>query len=380
MRLESFFLSLVLCIIISSVSHCKKNPGDYIRKAREALEDENTSKAVFYFQKAYESSLSDRFFLLSRDTQFSQIEVSNSRRHLVLVQPSDKKSKFVYKVLHRNGDSEEIWENVKGVIKHSHISSNGKYVLFVVSQLIVETDEQLCKLIIWKASKNEFIEIIRNLNCENRPAVSSQAEVLFMKKNEIWFWRRSGLPNGKRELWVNKTPDKPFKHQKAKAFFSFSAKNSPFMTYGTAGTYKLYALAHHNLQLLTKKSSYYKIFFMPKSPNPGVITGGASQQKFTFFHPRYHNQIIKEYSISVLKDISFVNENEYYFIESERLYQTKEGKSIALPFFAKNIFVNDRGGVFFLSSIGTFLHYEGILPNKLSQNIFTKTLDIEESK
>ncbi len=382
MRRKQFFWRLVILSVVCSVYHCRKKPGDYIRKAREALEREDTSKAAFYFQKGYELSLSDHFFLLSRDAHFSHMEASSNRRHLILVQSSKKKSDFVYKAFHRDGDSEEIWESVEGEIKHSSISSNGKYILFVVSQLVLGAQAQVCKLVIWKVPKNKFIEISPNLNCGDRPAVSSKGEVLFMKKNQVWSWGGGGssVSSEKINLWTSKTPDKPLKNQRVKASFSFSKQGSPFMTYGTAGIYKLYSLANHNLRLITKNASYYKIFFTSQNQNLGVITGGASQQKFTFFHPQYQNKVVKGFKIPVLKDISFVNENEYYSIESNRLHQTKRGEVTALPFFAKNILVDYKGGVFFLSLIGTLLHYQGILPNKLSQNIFTKTLDIEESR
>ncbi len=367
-----------ILFIVCWLYSCNNKPGDYIRKAKKALENENAPKAVFYFQKAYESSLDKSFLLLSKIDRFSKMEVSGDKKHIVLLKSSKNTSKFVYKVFDGGNSTQEVWENLEGEVKHSFVSFDGSYVLFTVTS----SKKSICKLIIWRASDNKFIKTINNLSCENRAAISSRGLVLFMKGNKIWSLHlsHSSTMNTPIALWVRQTPDKPFKNQRAKATFSFSSNALPFMTYGIAGTYKLYNLANRSLILLTKRAGYYQIFFTQRESYPGVITGGASQRKFTFFHFNYPNRIIKQYDISTLMGISFVKQNEYYSIESNRLYLTKNGKSTALPFFVKNIFAKENGGAFFLSSIGTPLHYEGIPPNRLSRTIFTKILEIEESK
>ena len=376
MRIQSFFL---VFLIFSLLHFCREGPADHIRKAKKALKNEDTSLAISHFQKAYESSLEDALFLVSKDDHFSEMEVSGDQKHLLLVSAAKEESEFIYKKFHDNDESyEEISDHLDGEIQHACISFYGNYVLFVVSL----PDKADCTAVIWESQHDRFIKTIPNLSCPDRPAVSSEGVVIFMRGDRIWYLELKG-PSGEASgvlPWVDKVPDKPVPKQPAKASFAFAPDGSPFMTYGGAGTYKLYKLANKSLGLLSKQASHYKIFFIQDTAQPGVITGGASQQKLTFLNPDQPNLITKSYDVSAVKGISFVEEDHYYFIRSNRLYLFKNGESIPLPFLARKVFARKSGNVFFLSSIGTAMRYDKALTSRISRSIFKRLLDIEESK
>ena len=125
---------------------------------------------------------------------------------------------------------------------------------------------------------------------------------------------------------------------------------------------------------------YQKSFFIQANSQPGVLTGGASQQRITFFYPNHYNRVFKKYPLATWKDSSFLKKDHYYFIESNRLNLSKNNEVTQLPFLAKEVFVRSDGSALFLSAIGTAMQYNGTLPDKLSQTIFDKALDIDESK
>ena len=376
MRIQKFFLVFLIFLFLH---FCREGPVEHIRKAKKALKNEDTSLAILHFQKAYESSLEDAFFLVPKDDHFSEMEVSGDQKHLLLVSAAKEESEFIYKSFHDNDEHyEEISDHLDGEVRHAYISFYGNYVLFVVSL----PDKADCTAVIWESQHDRFIKTIPNLSCLDRPAVSSGGVVIFMRKNRIWYLELKG-PSGEASgvlPWVNKVPDKPVQKQPARASFAFAPDGSPFMTYGGAGNYKLYKLANKSLGLLSKQASHYKIFFIQNEAQPGVITGGASQQKLTFLNPDQPNRITKKYDFSAVKDISFVEEDQYYSIRSNRLYLFKSGESIPLPFLAQKIFARKNGDVFFLSSIGTAMRYGKALTNEISRSIFKRILDIEESK
>ena len=349
-------------------------------RPKKALKNEDTSLAALYFQKAYESSLEKIFFLFSKDDHFSEMEGSGDQKHLVLVKNLRSSSEIVYKKFHDSNDPyEEISSHLDGEIKNTYVSFYGRYVLFVVSS----AGKDDCDLILWEIKRDQLTKVLSHLSCLDRPAISRDGTIIFMRGNRIWYveWDSSSQEVSKARLWVNKTPDKPFPRQQAKASFAFSPDRSPFMTYGMAGTYKLYKLADQSFRLLTREASHYKIFFIPRGINPGVIIGGASQQQLIFFNSNEPYRVIKKYNVSNLEDISFVKEDRYYLVQSNRVYLSKRGESTPLPFLARKVFAQKNGGAFFLSSIGTPMRYdEGSSTNRLSKSIFKRALDIEESK
>ena len=369
---QYYWLSLIFCL-----SFCYPQPGDYVRKAKYALEDENAILAVYYFQKAYEASLEDSFFIADKDEVFSKMKLSNDQNHLILVTTGKNESKFIYRDLKKD---EEFTDSVAGVIKQIYISVQGSYILFTSQKY----QDQNCYLCIYDTLDYKQVYQIENISCKDHSAVSQKGIVLFMQEEKIKFLDLRKIVNANNisypEIWTSKSPDKPFKKEKAKVFFAFSTDDKPFMSYGIAGRYKLYNLSNHSLKLITKEASLSKIFFIQKNNQPGVLTGGASQQRITFFHPDHYNRVIKKYPLATWKDSSFFKANYYYFIESSRLHVKKNNKITQLPFLAKEVFARSNGSVFFLSAIGTAMQYNGKLPNKLSQTIFDKALDIDESK
>ena len=252
MRLTRFTFCALLCSVILG---CKPGPEKYILKAKEALNEQNPFLAIKYFHEAYEISLDKKFFLTDREEKFSNLYLSQNKKHLILLQNSDDSSSFIYRELSKQ-DKEEIEEDIDAKTIYLNVSPEGRYILFVLGS----DQKGKCDLNIWEVSKRDFIDPKIRVDCIDQPAISDEGYLLYKEKEHTMFLdiKKSLL---KPEMWTPKTPDIIYKKQTVKASFYFSPKNRPFLTFGNAGLYKLYDLSNRSLKLINKNLSRGKNIF-----------------------------------------------------------------------------------------------------------------------
>ncbi len=361
--------------LYSVVLGCKPGPEEYILKAKEALNDQNPLLAIKYFHEAYEISLDKKFFLTDREKKFSNLYLSQNKKHLILLQNLNNSSSFIYRDLSKQ-NKKEIEEDIDAKTIHLNVSPKGTYILFVL-----RSDQKgKCDLNIWEVSKRDFIDPKIRVDCIDQPAISDEGYVLYKERKHIMFLdiKKSLL---KPEMWTSRTPDIIYKKQTAKASFYFSPKNRPFLTFGKAGLYKLYDLSNRGLKLINKNLARGKIYFKKNMDHSGAIIGGAGKYSLSFFDPNFVGRVIKSYKLGIWKDISFINEGHYFFIQSGRIHEHNDeftNKTRELPFFAKNIFADEKGNLFFLSILGTPMRYKGETISQLNMKIFDKIIDLQE--
>ena len=369
MKVHSFLKLALFTIFI----YCKPSVVDYIKKAKKALSQEDARLAGFYFQKAYETSLDKSFFILDRQESFSDLEVSYDHHHLAAIRNLDKDSEFFYYDLKNR---EEIKRDLDGNIKAVDISSRGSYLTFLIS-FMNKADQEECFIQIWDRKRDRFIKTVKNIFCSSKPATSELGEVLFVQDSQIKIIYLSEEKTNDERISVAKIPKSLVPKEASMAWFTFSSEDHPFMTYGIAGSYHLYDLSNRSLKLISKRGSIYKIYFIDAQPYPGIITGGAGKYQINFFRKGRYENVVQRRSMGAWKGIAFIDQNSFYFIESDRLHSHRNREE-ALFFLAQEVFVGPKGEAVFLSPLGTPMIFDGPAINKLSQTIFNKTLDLNE--
>ena len=366
------FLRPVLLLFLIS---CAPSVTDLVRKAKEALSDEDAYLAEYYFQRAYESSLDESLFIIDRRENFSDLLVSHDRYHLVATRNLDEGSEFFY---YDFKTKEGTYKSLEGQLRIADISSRGSYLTFLTFSMKKNVQKKTCSFEIWNQPKDEFLRKIEGVSCASRPATSETGEILFVQDGQIKMLqiRQGQIKN--EYVPIAKLPKSPVSGELSQAWFTFSFEGHPFMTYGIAGSYHLYGLSKKQLRLISKRGSSYKIFFIGTQSNPGIITGGAGKYKINFFSRTRYENILYKRSIGTWKDIAFIDKNQFYYIKSDRLYSRRDQKEKALLFLAEKIFIGPGEEAVFLSSLGTPMFFDNPTISRLSRTIFDKVLDINE--
>ncbi len=365
---------LAWLLLLFAVSFCGPKPEDYLQQAREALKAENSELALLHYQKAYETSLDDDFFVYDRDDSFYLLTVSTDLDWLLLIRKlkeENKKPRYFLHVKHISED-DDYEEELQNRVDQVKISPAGKYVL-LTRRLADE-----CELTVWNTSDEQLKKLPLTSSCENEPAISDKGQLLYMKKGKVGSY---DVANQKDTYpYLKRFPDKPLSKLPAWAYFYFSPQNIPYLTYGVGGTYKFYNLADQKLKLLSRLPSYYKLFFFAGSEHPGMIVGGAGNRKFVIHDGNTYNKVLNSFKIKKWLEAAFVNKERYFYMGGSKVISFADKKSKELPFWARQIHVDKAQNLYFLSPLGTALVYRGKSPNPKSLAIFDAGWDLYESK
>lgn len=324
---------------------CAPSAQDYVSRAEKALAEQDAKKALLLYQNAFDASLPENFLVDDLDEIYSYMDISLDGNSVIAIANRADGAKshfFIY------NSKEEFYDDeaLPGFIHSASLSPNGKYAVLTLKR----TDFPECKIITWNIEEWEKEEYETSVDCRQKPGISSQGVLLFMREGQIYaydFSYRDVIEN-----YIEKTPDPPIDGLPAWPNFEFSISDVPFLTFGSAGSYKLYTLKNRNLQLLNKDAASSRIFFYPGESTPGVIVGGANNHQVIFFDPDNPTKIEKTYPVRYWKDALFFGRDYYFFIEENRLYLFAKGEVEPLDIWAQRIFRGEGGSVYFLTPPG----------------------------
>jgi len=373
---------LSLWWILITLVNCSPSVEDYLEKAANALKQEESSDAFKYFFMAYHKSLDDSFFVFDEDDTFSDFILSENKKVLLAIEKQEKNRYESQIIKYDLREEDKEIKRINGKIYNANISPNGSYVIFLLQRK--KNTLKNCSLI--ALINSNFIDAKVNLSCNKHIAISNEKKALFYYENRIAsynFNENIRKKNRFNKKYIEKTPDRPLKNLKSFGHFYYSIKNTPYLTYGSAGIYKLYSLYKKRLYLMNKLGSSSKIFFKPNSDIPGIIIGGAGQRRLTFIARKIKKEI---HSINAKKysDIAFVNKKDFYYINNSLLQFSKTTKD--LPFFAKKIYTDNKSTVYFLSFNGYLMKYNitstniSHSPSKTTISIFDKCMNLFEGQ
>ena len=368
----TYIFSILFCCFLSFLG-CYPDPGKHIQEAKEALHEEDTIEAIKYFEKAYEASLEDKFFITSVTNSYYSLVLSENRKNILLID-SDNKSFFI-KNLETNSIIEE---DLSDIILNTSLSPNANYATFVTKP---DEEKEDCIISIFNIIEDKFYDKNFPTSCDDRVAILDSGYLFYRKEQNILF---ADIKNDKPPiLWTNTTIEKKIKTFNEKANFVIGLNNIPYLSYGTMGIYTLYNLKNKKLTKIASNLSTEEIFFKPMNIFPGVIMGGAGQYQIVFLNPDMRDRVVSRYDAGVWRNISFSGTDTFYYINTNsRIYKHDklQKQDQQLPFLAKDMQVNDKGEIFFLSIIGSAMRYNFEKLNPLSVKIFMKTLDLNMGK
>lgn len=365
---------VLLALLLLGQTYCSPSVERYKNKARKALQNEDSQKAREYLQKAFDVSLDSDNFPTGKGNEYSNAFASADRNKIILIEnnPSHIKAYFTVYEIAKDDD----WtRRIKGFIHTITLSPNGHYALL---HLETEQDQSVneatnqnkkhCSLSLWDLEKKEALSFEREILCSENAGISDDGKVIFIGTNQTVV-RYNLANNDFNENYIKKLPASPIKNVTPRSSFQFSPHNKLFLTYGELGLYYLYSVDDKEFKLISKDGASPKILFLPNNDNPGLITGGANNHKITFFNfesltPK------KTYPVRFWKDAVFLTENEYYYIEDDRLAYVNDKQDEKLPFWAVRLFADAGRKVYFLTPTGRLISYNKISPSKESQRIF----------
>ncbi|MDH5717159.1 MAG: hypothetical protein OEZ22_05935 [Spirochaetia bacterium] len=368
-----------------------------IKKAKDELLKENSYEALRYFQKAFEVSLPDEFFLADRDIAFSMITVSADRsKALLLEKEKTKKNENIFWIIDLK-DKDELKEKIKGKVYYTVLSPKGRYALFSIfsqnkkidipkdipKESDEESDEEFieeenCAIWIWDNQKEIFIPTADLLlNCYQKPAVSEEGIVLFILNEKISAYDINKNPFVYQ--FVEEEPVPPVKKLNNIGSFFFSTNNNPYFLYGVFGRYDFYAIIDKKIKKITNEASFSHVFFLGQDEVPGVFLGGASEHKMVFYKISDQVEIDFQFPIKEWKNGAFISRDHYFYLMGSRLIEKKNDKEKEMPFWGSQIYAGLQNELCFLSPLGTALIYKGNIPDPKSVLIFEKGWELDES-
>ena len=391
-KIKIYFLFLSLIIF----SFCSPSTDDYILQAKNELSKENSLNAFRLFQRAYESSLPDDFFVFDRERSFSRLEFSAKKEHAVFLEEDEtdenKKIKLNRFEFIDFPDDEIVTGEIKGEVYSVSLSPSGKFVIFLSEPeanknlLLKSTNETEdnekpkgnCAVFIWETGKRKFhpIESVL-LNCREKPGVSDDGKILFVQDEKVMVYDLKQNPYSR--LYIESQLEKIVKEVPNLGHFFFSVSNEPYLLYGNYGTYSLYSLKNRELKKITAKASSNKLYFMLTKENPGVFTGGASEHKVEFFDFNSENSIMHSFDVQGWKDASFISNEHFYFLRRNKLGESKNALESELPFWGTHIFSDKHGAIYFLSSLGTAMKLSAKKIPQKSLVIFETARKLDEA-
>ncbi len=346
------FLGLSFLSVLG-VYACSPSAQDYVERAQSALEEQDAKKALELYRNAFDVSLPDEFFIDDLDDTYTDLFVSLDGKTVLTVRNRGDRTKSYIAVYRPAGDIFES-ESLTGYIHSASISPNGHYAAFTVKN--PELPE--CRLLSWNLDEWEKESYETSVDCQQRPGISSQGILLFMREGKIFAY-----DFGYHEIienYIEKTPDPPIPGMPAWASFEFSIANIPFFTFGSAGSYKLYSLKNRKMSLLSKDASASRIYFYPGESYPGVITGGANNHQIRFYDPDHPGDLEKSYPVRYWKDALFFGRDYYYFVEDNRLYVSSKGDSEAMNIWARKIYSGTGGLIYVLTPPGHLIQLQNL--------------------
>ncbi len=341
---------------------CAPGPDASLREAEKALKVQDSEAALTHFREAYELSLPREYFFGKRGDVFEKVIFSANHGNLAVV--SEKKGNLSFTVY--RDSKKKAGFSLTALPPWISLSPSGEYAIILKD----EKDEK-CSLQLYSIQSRKKEKVSDALTCEQRPAVSDAGIAYYWEDGRI---ARYSAESGKSELY-ERFPDRPYKNIPAFASYYASPNGKIYLTYGSAGAYKLYNVTE-KLNLLRKDVSTYRIYFDPQG-NPAVIMGGAGKQKLVVLDASKAN-IDYELTEKVWEDVVLIEPQKYYFTEAGA---TKffDGKESELPFWVKSLGAG-KDKVYLHSQTGRLIVWTGSRPPAESILIYNKGISVDENR
>ncbi|MES0491066.1 MAG: hypothetical protein ABUK01_13795 [Leptospirales bacterium] len=363
------FFRLISIIFIASLSvFCSKTPEELVKLGQDSLANEDPVGAQKYFMQAYEVSLPDEYYFFDRDENYESLTASANGNVLLAIQKNETKKHSTLSLY--NTMEDETWtKTVPEIVDNVALSPSGNYM--AVSSFV---EEGLCSISLWSVTEHEKIPFSATIRCPDSPGISDAGRLFFTYEGKVGVFDISTQKLNRD--YLKKTPDLPVKGMPAWSKIQLSPDNVPFMTYGSAGVYKLYSLSGGELKLIFKEATTGKIFFKPSGRVLGVITGGANNHSIAFF--TFDGVAAEKYPVRLWKDAAFLHSSKYYFIEGARVYSYNQKKEQELPFFGSHLYTTGAGEIAIFEAPGKVYRFFGKMPDTRTLDNFQLVADIKD--
>lgn len=367
-------LSILLVIVPFFIS-CSSDKEKYLSKAEKALKKENSEKALLYFREAYEASLGKEYWFRGKREKTDDVYSDATGSGIALIRIKGKDVKVtVY-----SGKKKKKRE-LDGIPHYAVFSPGAEYFYYqLVEEPPKKSDskeakaEEKCEGWVWSVKKDSQAQLFSDADCSQRPAVTADGDVFFMDtKGQII---RKNIEIQDEKIY-DKTPDKPHKKLPAIASF-FALKNGKvLLTYGSAGSYKLYDVTT-NLELKRKDVSVYRVY-LAVSGEPAVVSGGAGKQQMLLLNAKTL-ETKRSLPVRQWEDVVLMGNGEYYYLDSGILGFNVNDKDEVLPFWAKKLlYFSDY--VYFHSPTGALLKWPEKIPNEEQMSYYQKGASLDEKR
>jgi len=369
MQMVARSLRLISVGFLFSLSlFCSKTPEELVQLGQTALTNEDPVGAMEYFKRSYEVSLPDEFYFFDRDENYESLTVSANGNILVAMQKNEVKRHSTLILYNINED--ETWtKTISETVDNITLSPSGNYM--AVSSFV---KDGVCNISLWSITEREKIPFLAEVKCPDIPGISDSGRLFFVMEGKVGVY---DIPTQKiNREYLTKTPDPPVKEMPAWSQIQLSPDNVPFMTYGSAGVYKLYSLSGGELKLIFKGAATGKIFFRPSKRSFGVITGGADNHSIAFFNS--NGDAVEKYPVRLWRDAAFTDNLKYYYVEGARVYSFENRKELELPFFASHVYITGSGDIAIFELPGKVYRFSGKMPEANTLEAFQLMADIKD--
>lgn len=374
---------IYLIFFVSLFAGCSIKPEEWLEKATTALKNENSEEALYYYQKAYEASLDDSFIVLDRESVFDRLQLSSDGEWLVAVRDRSIGQMFVEEpedgsssmLLYEIKTEDEHHATVPDSIHYMHVSPHARFVLLMFKQ---ENDN--CSIMAYSREQEKSLKSDILLDCNQSIAIDEKGGAYYMKDQKIGYY---DFVNGLDTYpYLKRFPDKPISQFPAYPAIAVSADNTPFLTYGAAGRYKLYNLANKKLKLLARNVSSPRIYFTRDIQGVGVVIGGAGSYRLAYFHPTEYGKELKKYPVRRWQDVAFNTKDHYYYLQNNSYFEKKpdQKNEVELPFSITDAGVGSDSALYMLSETGIILAYRNTMPRPESLRLYKLAVEIDQKK
>lgn len=351
---------------------CSENVQDHLEKATKAMQKEEGRLALEHYQKAYLLALDDKLFPLGKDLNFQKMATDLTGEYIGVT--SQEKKETLFWLLNTDGKILKK-EKIKADVKELVFSPAGAYIVFSTQPFSKTKQKQnkdlFCDLFLFDSKTQKTEKIPERHRCDNLPAVSDRGIVYWLADTTLKSYN-SQKPNQLSSVSLKIKYSIDSIEPKASLFYTLS--QNLFLTYGQAGIYNLYRIENNNTTLVSSKTAFWRLLFIPNSSKIVRVEGGAGKRHLLIFDGAgyYHARNEKRIAIDSGTDFAFANENQFYFIEKNSVKENGKNESNPLPFLALALSTDKYGEIYLLTSDNKFVKYTKETPSEQTLEIFKK--------
>lgn len=404
-RFFLFFAALIL------FSNCRKDPKEFLLKAKEKLKQENAAEALLLYQRAYEYSLSDELFLTDIEDYYDSFQITSTGNWMIAqskeinideillnsgkITKAIKQTKENHLKIFNLKENESSQFTLKDNFFSAYLSPEGEYLL--IKNKLKNKNNNSCYFQVVHVESDNLTNIKDvEASCDSSDVITDKGEIFYYKHPSIgkYIFKES------KNLYpfIKKKFSYAISKTIGKSVFDISRNQKIFFLYGLAGKYSLYELKPDEKELffMTSSVAYPRILFMKDEDYPGVFIGGADKYRFLFYQTDKERKSAYIFSANYWDEVTFYNNKIFATLEDNLLFYHNDDKKNelsqktpkqkdgydekgkkSLPFWAKNIEMDYAGNLYFLTPTGSLIHWKGNPVEKESIDIYHGGVEID---